>query len=93
MLDGLPWPWIIGMSRLEQVQDVLGARCRPEGEQVMVRVREGSAAADRHQARVAHRRKDHDRLPLRMSGSLGCVRRLIILSLNATPFGEYIKQC
>src|SRR6266851_9846110 len=29
MLDRLPWPWVVRLSRLEEVKDVLRARCRP----------------------------------------------------------------
>ena len=68
MTDGLPRPRVPGVSRLEQVQDVLSASRRPQGEQVVIAVRQGPAAADRHQARVAHLRQDHGRAPFRPGG-------------------------
>src|ERR1700738_4058173 len=45
-------------SRLEEVQDVFRARCRPQGEEMVIRIREGPAAADRHETRVAFFRQD-----------------------------------
>ena len=61
MLNGLTRPRVAGVSGFEQGQDVLSARGCPQGEQMVIRVRQGPAAADRHQARVAHRREDHGR--------------------------------
>jgi len=42
-----------GPSRLEEIQDVFRARCRPQGEEVVIRISEGPTAADRHETRVA----------------------------------------
>ena len=48
MLDCLTRPWVLRLSRLEEVKDVLRARCRPESEAMVIRISEGSTAADRH---------------------------------------------
>ena len=61
VLDRLPRSRILRLSRLEKVKDVLRARCRPKSEQMMIGVSEGSAAADRHEARVPDLRQDHGR--------------------------------
>src|SRR6202049_167249 len=45
-------------SRLEEVQDVFRARCRPQGEEMVIRISEGPTAADRHETRVAFFRED-----------------------------------
>ena len=59
MFDRPARSWVFGLSRLEQVKDVLGARCRPQSEEVMIRIGEGPAAADRHETRVSDFWKDH----------------------------------
>jgi len=59
MLDSLTRPWVPGLSRLEEVKDMLRTRCRPESEEMVIRINEGPAATDRHQARVPDRREDH----------------------------------
>jgi len=59
MLDRLTRSWVRWLSRLEEFENVLGARCRPQSEKVMIRVGEGPTAADRHEARVSHFREDH----------------------------------
>ena len=59
MLDGLTRSWILRVSGFEQVQDVLSACGCPKSEQMVIRVRQGPAAADRHEARVAYLREDH----------------------------------
>src|SRR5918992_425623 len=64
MLDRLTRPWVLGPSRLEEVEDVLGARCRPESEELVVCIGEGPAAAHRHEARVADLREDHALTPI-----------------------------
>ena len=61
MLDRLTRSWVLGLSRLEQVEDVLCARRRPESEEMVIRVGEGPTAADRHEARVSDLREDHGR--------------------------------
>ena len=50
---------VLRLGRLEEVKDVLRARCRPEREEMVIRISEGPAAADRHEARVAVFREDH----------------------------------
>src|SRR5438552_16770850 len=49
---------VLRPSRLEEVQDVSRARCRPEGEEMVIRISEGPTAADRHETRVALFRQD-----------------------------------
>ena len=41
LLDRLTWPWVFRPSRLEEVKDVLRARCRPQGEELVIRIGEG----------------------------------------------------
>jgi hypothetical protein len=59
ILDRLARPWVLGLSRLEEVKDVLRASCRPKGEEMVIRISEGPTAADRHEARVPDLREDH----------------------------------
>jgi len=59
LFDRLARSRVLGPSRLESVEDVLRARCRPQGEAVVIRIGEGPAAADRHEPRVADFREDH----------------------------------
>ena len=61
MLDRLTRSWILGPSRLEEVDDMLRARCRPQREELVVRIGEGLVAADRHEASVADLREYHTR--------------------------------
>jgi hypothetical protein len=61
VFDRLSWSGVLGSDRLEEGEDVLGAVGCPQGEQMVVLVGERSAAAHRHEAGVADRRKDHDR--------------------------------
>ena len=59
MLDRLTRPRVLGPSRLEEVKDVLRARCRPKREEMVIRIGEDPTAADRHEARVPDLREDH----------------------------------
>jgi hypothetical protein len=59
MLDRLTRSWVLRLSRLEKVKDVLGARRRPKSEEIVIRIGEGSTAADRLEARVSDLREDH----------------------------------
>jgi len=59
MLDRLTRPRIFGLSQLEEVKNVLRARCRPKSEEMVIRISEGPTAADRHEARVPDLREDH----------------------------------
>src|SRR5579859_1059180 len=59
LLDRLTRPQVLGLSRLEEVKDVLRARCRPQSEQMVIRISEGPTAADRHEARIPDLREDH----------------------------------
>jgi hypothetical protein len=60
VLDRLPRSGIFRSGGLEEMQNVFRARRRPQREEVVIRVGEGSTTADRHEARVANLRKDHD---------------------------------
>ena len=59
MFDCLTRPWVLGLFRLEKVQDVFSARCRPQSQQMMIWVREGPTSTDRDQARITDLREDH----------------------------------
>ena len=59
VLDRLTRPGVIGLHRLEEGQNVLPARGRPQSQQPMVGVREGPSAADRDEPGVAVLGKDH----------------------------------
>src|SRR5437773_5113387 len=63
LLNRLTRSRVLRPSRLEPVEDVLRARCRPQGEEVVIRIGEGPTAADRHEARVALFREDHTQQP------------------------------
>jgi hypothetical protein len=53
LLDRLAGSRVLRLSRLEEVEDVLGARCRPQGEPLVIRIGERPTAADRHETTVA----------------------------------------
>jgi hypothetical protein len=53
LLDGLTRSRILRLSRLEEVKDVLRARCRPQGKKLVIRIDKSPTATDRHEARVA----------------------------------------
>jgi hypothetical protein len=36
VLDRFTWSWVVRLRRLEQVQDVLRARRRPKGEEMVI---------------------------------------------------------
>lgn len=57
--DRSPGPIVVRPRRLEQGQHVLGAVGGPGGEQLMVGVGQGAAAADRDEPRVADLGEDH----------------------------------
>jgi hypothetical protein len=59
MLDRLPRSRILVAGHLEQVKDVLGARGRPQRQEMVIRVGKGAATANRHEARIADLRQDH----------------------------------
>jgi hypothetical protein len=63
LLDRLARPLVRWLNGLEEVQDVLCARGRPQRQEPMVRVRERPPAADSDEAGVTVFRQDHD-LPL-----------------------------
>ena len=53
LLDRLTRSRVLRLNRLKEVKDVLRAGCRPQGEEMMIRIGEGPATADRHETRVA----------------------------------------
>jgi hypothetical protein len=59
MLDRLTRSWVLRLIRLEQVKDVLRARCRPKNQKVVIRIGEGPTAADCHETRISDLREDH----------------------------------
>ncbi len=63
LLNRLTRSRVLRPSRLEPVEDVLRARCRPQGEELVIRIGEGPTAADRHETRVAVFREDHTQQP------------------------------
>src|SRR5687768_2757057 len=63
LLNGVTRTRIRRHRRLEKIEDVLRARCRPQGEELMIRIGEGPTATDRHETRVADFREDHSQHP------------------------------
>lgn len=63
LLNGVTRPRVRRLSLLEEVEDVLRARCRPQGEELMIRIGERPAAADSDEARVAIFGEDHPQHP------------------------------
>ena len=63
VLDRLTRSRVLRLSRLEEVKDVLRARCRPQGEELVIRIGEGPTAADRYETRVAVFREDRSQHP------------------------------
>lgn len=59
MLDRLTRSWVLRLSRLEQVKNMLCARCRPKSQKLVIRIGQCATAADRHKARVSDLREDH----------------------------------
>src|SRR5512144_1005353 len=59
LLDRLAGPRVRGLPRLEEVQNVLCARGRPQSQEPMVRVREHPPAAEGDEAGVAVFGEDH----------------------------------
>src|SRR5215472_10600270 len=52
LLDCLTRSWVLRLSQLEEVKDVLRARSRPHSEEPVTRIGEGPTAADRHEAGI-----------------------------------------
>src|SRR6266513_5116197 len=65
LLNRLTRSRVLRPSRLEPLEDVLRARCRPQGEELVIRIGERPTAADRYETTVAVLREDHT------SGALG----------------------
>jgi len=64
MLDRLTRSWVLWLSRLEKVKNALCARCRPQSEEMVIRVGEAPTVTDCHEARVSDLREDHVRIPI-----------------------------
>lgn len=60
--NGGTGPEVVGCLGLEELQDVLGALGRPQGEEPVMFVREAAAAPDRDKPRITHFWEDHPRL-------------------------------
>ncbi len=58
-IDGLTRSLVPGLDRFEEIENVLGAVGRPQREQMVIRISEGPATPDRHEARVAFLGEDH----------------------------------
>jgi hypothetical protein len=58
-LDSLTRPCVFRLSRFEVVEDMLGARCRPKSEEMVIRIGKTPASADGDEARVSNLREDH----------------------------------
>ena len=63
LLDRLTRSRVLRLSQLEEVNDVLRAQCRPQGEELVIGIGEGPTAADRHETRVAVFWEDHTQHP------------------------------
>jgi hypothetical protein len=59
VLDRAARSRVLGLRRLEAGKDVLGAQCRPQSQQLVIRIGERPAAADGDEARVPDLREDH----------------------------------
>src|SRR5689334_23654971 len=59
LIDRVAQSGVLRPSRLEEVKDVLRARCRPQGEELVIRIGEGRTVADRYETRAAVFREDH----------------------------------
>jgi len=62
LVDRVTRSLVLGPSRLEEVEDVLSARCRPQSEEPVIRIGEGPTTTDRHETRIAVLREDHGEL-------------------------------
>jgi hypothetical protein len=60
VLDRFTWSWVLGLDRLEQVEDVLGTRRRPQSEETMIRIGESPTATKCDEARIPNLRQDHE---------------------------------
>jgi hypothetical protein len=69
-LDRLTRSWVLWLSRLEKVENVLCARSRPQSEEMVIRVGEAATATDCHEARVSDLREDH------VGNLISCIRLL-----------------
>jgi hypothetical protein len=78
LLNRLTRSWIVRLSGLEEIKDVLRARRRPQGEEMVICVSESPTAADRHKTRVAVFRQDHMQRPFySLSGESVAGRNLV----------------
>ena len=75
---------VLRPSRLEEVQDVFCARCRPHGEEMVIRISKGPTAADRHETRVAFFREDQP--------STSPARICLMSTTMSPPFQERIHS-
>jgi hypothetical protein len=87
LLDGLTRSPVVRPNQLEPVEDVLGAGCRPHGEEMVIRIGEGSTAADGHETRVAVFREDHS-----SQHSLLLTSTLVVSSASLRPSSQRLLQ-
>jgi hypothetical protein len=59
VLDRITRPCVARSDGLEEIEDVLRARSSPKSEQVVIRIDQSPAAADRHEPGVPDLRQDH----------------------------------
>jgi hypothetical protein len=90
LFDCLTRSWVLRPSRLEEAKDMLGARCRPQGEEPVIRIGERPATADGHETRVALFRKDH--IQHSFCSHLPNGQRLAARRLDAEGRGGIIHQ-
>jgi hypothetical protein len=64
VLDRSTGTLVLRLGLLEQVEHMLSARCRPQGEQMVIGVGQGPAPPDRYEARVSDLRQDHPGTPI-----------------------------
>lgn len=63
LLDRLTRSEVVMLNGLKEIKDVLGAQCRPQSEEPVIRIGEGPAAPDGHETRIAVFREDHTQHP------------------------------
>jgi hypothetical protein len=78
--DGIAGTRVMGPDLLEVVKDVLGTVGSPQGQQVVVGIRERAATSDSDQARIPNLGKDHRRL------------RIAAVTVTAPPSGATVMK-
>ncbi|NJC20993.1 hypothetical protein BJ994_000069 [Arthrobacter pigmenti] len=60
VFNGFARPWVAGLGRLKEMEDMLRARRSPQSKQSMIFIREAPATANRDESRVPDTRKNHE---------------------------------